>query len=94
MILSSPQKLSLLGALYLDKLVRSMVNFFQFLTKKPIRKEFEKALEAVQVLGFETNEELEDFIEEAEDGNKSLNKEEVTLLAFRRVDSDIFKCLR
>lgn len=30
-------KLSLLGALYLDKLIRSIVNYFQIMTQKPIR---------------------------------------------------------
>ncbi|CAI2358899.1 unnamed protein product [Moneuplotes crassus] len=93
-LLSSPQKLSFYGALYLDKLVRSMVNFFQFLTKKPIRNEFEKPLEAVQVLCFESNEELENYLDDLDDGNKKLTKEEVNLLIFRRTDAHIFKCLQ
>eukprot|EP00343_Euplotes_focardii_P000021 CAMPEP_0205801558 /NCGR_PEP_ID=MMETSP0205-20121125/3566_1 /ASSEMBLY_ACC=CAM_ASM_000278 /TAXON_ID=36767 /ORGANISM="Euplotes focardii, Strain TN1" /LENGTH=165 /DNA_ID=CAMNT_0053066465 /DNA_START=342 /DNA_END=836 /DNA_ORIENTATION=+ len=75
-LLASPQKLSFLGALYLDKLVRSMVNFFQFLTQKPIRNEFERPLEAVQILCFESNDELETYMDDLEDGNKKLTQEE------------------
>jgi hypothetical protein len=71
-----------------------MVNFFQFLTQKPIRKEFEKLLEAVQVLSFETNEELIDYLEEVSEGNKQLAKDEVSCLIYRRVDSSIFKILQ
>ena len=93
-LLSSPQKLSLLGALYLDKLVRSMVNFFQFLTQKPIRNEFERPLEAVQVLCFEKNDELEEYLEEQSEGRKKLTKEEVSWLIFRRADFHIFKCIQ
>ena len=92
-LLNSQQKLSFFGALYLDKLVRSMVNFFQFLTKKPIRNEFEKPLEAVQVLCFESNDELENYLDDLDDGSKYLSQEEVKLLMFRRIDSQIFTCL-
>ena len=93
-LLSSPQKLSFLGALYLDKLVRSMVNFFQFLTQKPIRNEFEKPLEAVQILCYESNDELENYLDDLEDGNKKLDQEEVKCLIFRRTDWDMFTCLQ
>lgn len=93
-LMNSPQKLSLLGALYLDKLVRSMVNFFQFLTQKPIRNEFERPLEAVQVLGFESNDELAEYLDELEEGHKKLTRNEVSCLIFRRIDSDMFTAIQ
>jgi hypothetical protein len=81
----SKYKLSLLGALYLDKLVRSIVNFFQILTQKPVRQLFEKAIEAVRVLSYETKEEVYDYLNEISN-QKKLTKQEINQLIKRRDD--------
>jgi hypothetical protein len=69
----------------LDKLIRSIVNFFQYLTQKPIRSVFEKSIEAVQVLSYETKEEVMEYVQEVNE-SKKLSKTEVYALIKRRVD--------
>ena len=83
--------LSLLGALYFDKIARKFKNFVQFLSEKPLQSEaVNELIELAQVLSCENLDELDNILTEKTDliVNKALNIEDVKQLVMQRVDLD------
>ena len=56
------KSLSLLGALYLEKIVRKIKSFIQFLSDRAHSSVLEDVLEVAQLLACENLEEIENFL--------------------------------
>ena len=58
------QKLSLLGALYLEKIIRNVKKFLQFLSERPQQNIVEELVEIVQLLACENLDEIDNHLRE------------------------------
>ncbi len=83
------QEFSLLGALYLDKIVRKFKNFVQFLNDKPINNaSLQELNEIAQIMSCENLEEAENYLNEKTELllNKTLKVDDIRDLLSQRVD--------
>jgi hypothetical protein len=82
------QELSLLGALYLDKVSRKFKSFLQFLSEKPVTKFTQEMTEITQLLICENLEEVESYLGEKTEliVNKIIKISEIKELLSCRVD--------
>ncbi|CDW72213.1 UNKNOWN [Stylonychia lemnae] len=85
------QQFSLLGSLYLDKIIRKLKNFIQYLSDKPITSQhMNELMEIAQLLSCENIDELEILLNEKTEliVNKTIKVEEIKEIIIQRVDLD------